>query len=512
METYVDVAQSLWNTVVTQLPSILLAVLVLFVGWVIARYFSRVIGRLVFKLTHNPQVQELVEDQGRYRVDQVAARVAYYVLMVFVLVQFFDILGVTAVTGPFLSVANEFALAVPNLVKTVLILLSAWVLATLLRGIAVRALASQPVGRILERLDVVEGESGRAALIKTAGNVVYYLVLVMFLPAVFGALQLEGLQGPFEQVVAQGLGFLPRLVAASITVLVGYIAARIVKGIVTQLFANVGVDQLPGKVGMGQVFQSVPLSRSLGTIAFVLVFLPIVISGLESLGVEAISGPAISMLTVVLNMVPNVAVAVLLFAAGVALARWVGQFTASLLENVNLVGFLAKWGLLRNEKTEPTVYSVVGKAVTGIIVLLVLVEVFEVLRLVELSNILGSILAYLPHVVMAVAILAVGYAVSQFTNRSLRSVLEQTPYPDWLSGVARYAVLVLATMMALEQLGVARSIVVNAFTILLGSLGLAAAIAIGLGGKDAVQRWLDENTSAKTQGEPGDAEDGDMTA
>ncbi len=512
MLTFIEIVESLWNSVLSQLPTILLALVVLFVGWVIARYVSKVLGRLVYALTDHSQVQELVEEQERYRVDKVVARVSFYVLMVFVLGQFFDILGVSVVRGPLVSVANEFALAVPNLIKAVLILLSAWVLATLLRGLAVRALAAKAVSRTLERMEVVEDDSGRSALIKTAGNVVYYLVLIMFLPAVFGALRLEGLQGPFEQVIAQALGFLPKLVAASITVLLGYFAARIVRGLFTQFLANVGVDRLPERVGMGQVFESVPLSRSLGTIAFILVLLPITISALESLGVEAISGPAISMLTIVLNMVPSVAIALVIFAAGVVLARWVGNLTTTILESINLAGFLVRWGLLRSDNTASVVHSVLGKVVTGIAVLLVLIEVFDVLHMTELSSILGGILAYLPHVVIAVAILAVGYAVSQFAHRSLRSVLEHTSYPVWLASVARYAIAVLTVMMALEQLGVAPAIVVNAFSILLGSLALAAAIALGLGGKEPAQRWLEKNLPIQSRDRSSDDTDEDATA
>ena len=125
MLTLIEIVESLWNTVLAQLPTILLALLVLFVGWVIARYVSRILGRLVYAVTDQSRVQSSYEEQERYRVDKVVARVSFYVLMVFVLGQFFDILGVTAVRGPLISVANEFALAVPNLIKAVLILLSA---------------------------------------------------------------------------------------------------------------------------------------------------------------------------------------------------------------------------------------------------------------------------------------------------------------------------------------------------------------------------------------------------
>jgi small-conductance mechanosensitive channel len=67
-----------------------------------------------------------------------------------------------------------------------------------------------------------------------------------------------------------------------------------------------------------------------------------------------------------------------------------------------------------------------------------------------------------------------------------------------MASVAKYAILVLAATMSLEQLGIAETIVVTAFSILVGSLGLAAAIAIGLGSKDVVKEWADAKTKSRS--------------
>lgn len=490
MEAYLEVVELAWETVIARMPSIVFAVVALFVGWVLARFISHLVGRIANRFTYSAHKKGLMETAEGQQIDRMVARVTYYLLMVLVLVQFFDILGITVIRGPFLAAMDELALAVPNLAKAIVILLAAWILATLLRGVTVRLVANERISRALRRMTVVSDEDQSAQLAASAGTVAYYLVLVMFLPAVLGALELEGLKGPFEQMMAQALGFLPRLVAASVTLLIGYVAAKIIRGVVSHFLANTGVDQLPAKVGMEQVFEKTPLSQSLGTIVFALVLLPVIISALESLGIAAISVPAVSMLTAVLNMVPNVAVALLLLAVGIGLARWVGQFTAMLLERSNTTQFLVKWGLLREEEDGTDIPGVVGKVVSGVIIMLILVEVFNVVKLTQMSLIVESILAYIPHVAVAVAILATGYAVAQFAQRSLGAVLRSTQYPLWLSSLAKYSILVLAGTMALEQLGVAEAVVVSAFTIILGSLGLAAAIAVGLGTKDVVQSWV----------------------
>lgn len=479
------------TTVMAKLPAILTALVVLFAGWAIARGLGRLVEKLVARITGSATAGRFVNAKDVYRLELAVGRVTYYLVMVFVLVLVFDILGLFGLMGPFQTMANEVTLVFPNLLKAGLILLGAWLLALVLRSVAARVLANRLVGRALDRIGVTEGEDSRQQVVETGGKLVYYLILLLFLPAVFGALQLEGLSGPLEVMLTQIVGFLPKLMAAAITAAIGYLVARVLQGILTHFLAAAGADSLPAKVGLGQVFEKTPLSRAIGAVAFVLVLIPVAISALEALGVEAISRPAVGMLTVVLAMIPNVAVALLILGVGLVIARWAGDLTGTLVESTNVSRLLVRWGLLKDEEGQPSVSTIVGRVVSGLIMLLVLVEVFEIVRLAAFSGMLRSLLAYLPNVVVAVVIMAAGWGVGQFAQRSLAGLLDAGRYPSWLGLLARVAIVTLAAMMALEQLGVARSIVVNAFTILLGSAGLAAALAVGFGARGAVRRWVD---------------------
>lgn len=486
-----DVFQPLVTTVMAKLPAIVAAIAVLLVGWLVAKVASRLAGKAALALMGTSAVRGLVDDPNQSRAVRFVRTLVYYLLMLFVLVFVLEVLGVSAVMGPFLAMANELTLAIPNLLKAGLILLAAWAVATVLRGIVVRLTGHRLVTGLLDKAGATEGEENQRKAVAAAGNLVYYLVFLMFLPAVLGALALEGLRQPFENLLTQVLAVLPGLMAAALTVLVGYLVARVVQGIVTHFLATAGVDQLPARVGLEQVFEAAPLSRVAGTIVFVLTLIPTVISGIESLGLRALSGPAVSMLTMVLNLLPSVVAAVLILALGIALARWVGNLTTSLIVNTSLARFLVQWGVLKAEQAEQAVPAAVGRVVAGVLTLVVLVEVLDLLHLSAFSLILRDLLNYLPHVVIAMVILAAGWGVGNFAQRSLGAMLQDTPYPAWLSLLAKGAILTLAGMMALEQLGVARSIVVTAFTILLGSAGLAAALAVGLGAREFVQRRLD---------------------
>lgn len=496
MDFILELGETIWSSLIQWIPSVLLALVVLLAGWVVSKAIAGLVGRLVRRATRSERVKDLMEpgDEEGFAIDQGVSLGVFYLLMIVTLVFVFDILGVVLITGPLLAMVREFSLAVPSLIKALLILLAAWVVATVVRGLLGRILSLDSLAKLFIRLGVAEDEEAVARMTRGAGNLAFYLILLLFVPAILAALDLQGLVSPVEGLVAQALAFLPRLAAAAATALIGYLAARVVQTIVTRFLAGIGADGLVKRLGMDSVFQKTTLSRAVGTVAFVLILIPAAISALDSLGVEALTRPAVEMLTTVLEMLPVFIGALIFLAAGLVLARWVGDLTASLLEGINLGGFLAKWGLLRDEVTDPPVHRVVGSIVAGLVGFLIVVQVFDILRLEILSDLMREILAYIPNVFVAVLILAVGYVVGGFVGRSLGAVLEKTDYPPLLARVAKYAIFVVAAAMALDQLGVAQSIVATGFTILLGALGLAAAIAaglsVGLGATDTVQRWL----------------------
>ena len=62
------------------------------------------------------------------------------------------------------------------------------------------------------------------------GNVLYWLIYLLFLPAILGALELKGLLDPVQDMVNEILAMLPNVVAAGIIGVVGWFVAKILKG------------------------------------------------------------------------------------------------------------------------------------------------------------------------------------------------------------------------------------------------------------------------------------------
>jgi hypothetical protein len=94
---------------------------------------------------------------------------------------------------------------------------------------------------------------------------------------------------------------------------------------------------------------------------------------------------------------------------------------------------------------------------------------------------------------LAVVILIVGFVVANFAWRAvlLAAINARVPSPRLLSGGVRWLILILTGAMALEQIAVARTVVLTAFAIAFGALSLAVAIAFGIGGGGIAKRILE---------------------
>jgi hypothetical protein len=108
-----------------------------------------------------------------------------------------------------------------------------------------------------------------------------------------------------------------------------------------------------------------------------------------------------------------------------------------------------------------------------------------------LSAFVAAVWGYLPNVIAALAIFLVAGAISAGISTLATRLMGDTPTGRIVATAAPILVMTIATFMILEQLKIAHDIVVTTYTLLLGSIALAAALAFGLGGRDVAARMLE---------------------
>jgi len=489
-----DLLNQLLALVGTNFLNLLSALGILIVGWIVARLIAWGVFKLLQRTNLDNRLagamtveEEGAEERPRLNIERWVSTAVFYLLMLFVLIAFFQTLQLTAVSGPLSALLNQLLATAPQLIGALLILLVAWVIATVAKMLISRVLRMSKFDeRISDQADI---ETDKVSVSDSLANGVFWLVFLLFLPAVLNTLGMQGLVQPVQGVVDQFLGAIPNIFAAAVIFVVGWFIARIVRQIVTNLLAATRLDSFGEQVGLGATEQ--PLSNIIGSIVYVLVLIPAVIAALNALQIEALSAPAVTMLTTVLNAIPAFFGAVIVL----AVAYFAGRLVAGLVSNLLAgIGFNKLPGLL-GFKVEPqegqrTLSDMVGVLVVVAVMLLAATEAADILGLGILATMIANFTAFGGQVLLAVIILGIGLYLANLARNVIISASGENS--AFTANLARIAILVFSAALALQQLGIASEIVNLAFGILLGTIGVAAALAFGLGSREIAGRQTEE--------------------
>ncbi len=244
--------QNLWTQLTTTVgelaPNLLGALAILVVGWLVALVLAAIVRGGLKRTTLDDRLARWIQgdEPGEpIPVERYVGKAVFYLVMVFVLVAFFQALNLTLITEPLNALLTQLTEYAPRILGAGLLLLAAWLVATVLRKLVSAALSATNLDqRLSDRAGMDEEKA--VPVSKTIADAVYWLTFLLFLPAILGALALQGLMAPVEGLLDRVLAFLPNLLAAALIFLIGWFVARLVQRIVTNLLAACRWGRPPG--------------------------------------------------------------------------------------------------------------------------------------------------------------------------------------------------------------------------------------------------------------------------
>lgn len=378
---------------------------------------------------------------------------------------------------------NRITGALPDILVGILILILAFIVATLVKKFVVGLLNKSGLKEKLSSANTDPRETDK--MVNLLGNLAFLIVFLLFLPAIFSKLGLEALAAPFAGFTTFALEFIPKLIAAIVILYIGFFVAKIIKDVVETVLSKIGVNEFVSQGLKMNEEPKVKMSEVLSNVVYAFIALPLIIVALDLLGLTAISEPAKQIISDFLSYVPKLFVAALLIGVGFFISQFLSNLLQNLLVSVNTDGLLAKVGIKESFKLS----ELISKIVMVVMMIIFTVEAFNVLDLQVLKDIGAAIIKYLPMVLSGILILIGAYLLGNFVEQK---IVERDPKQNVLGLIIKIVILVLAVFMTLTQLGFARSIVEYAFILLLGAVAVAFALSFGLGGKDFAKNKLNE--------------------
>ena len=192
----------------------------------------------------------------------------------------------------------------------------------------------------------------------------------------------------------------------------------------------------------------------------------------------------------VLRLAPGTARGVVVLIIGYFIAKFVAKLLTTGLTRAgldrNLSGKTGEWV----SKVAASPSRLIGRIAFWVLFLAFVSIAASVLGIEAVSAFVAAVWAYILNVIAALAIFLVAGAISAGVATLATRLMGDTPTGRVVATAAPILAATIATFMILEQLKIAHDIVVTTYTLVLGSIALAAALAFGLGGRDVAGRML----------------------
>lgn len=203
------------------------------------------------------------------------------------------------------------------------------------------------------------------------------------------------------------------------------------------------------------------------------------------------------------DFLPNILAAILILIIGWLIAR---VFRGAVRRGLQLIKFptIAEKagidGFLQTGGVKQSSTDLVAVLVYWLVMLMVLLTTVNALRLEMASQLLNEILLYIPNIIVAVIVLVVGLYAANFVAGLVRTAAANAGIAEAevIAVLARYALIIFTFAIALNQLRIGEDIVANGFLILFGAACLAGALAVGLGSREVVARYMEERFRMKS--------------
>jgi len=199
----------------------------------------------------------------------------------------------------------------------------------------------------------------------------------------------------------------------------------------------------------------------------------------------------------IVGFVPTLLGALLVFLAGLLLGNWLKTVTIKII-NITQLGNLftnpAVKDFLKNAETSQKIEEVIGEVVRWLILILFFTAAINLLGLTTVSAFLNTVFGYLPSLFAAVFIILIGVVLAGILEKVVKGSLGgvDVSLARFMGKFISYAVMVIAALAALSQMGIAQSFIDVIFTGFIATLTLAFGLGLGLGSKDIIKEILEE--------------------
>lgn len=264
------------------LGSIVGALIILVIGWLIAGIIRRALAAVLAKTNLDSR---LSHDAGIKPISGTIADLIYWFIMLIVLTMVVGRLGLNGLFTPLTNMIDKIFAFMPNAVLAAFVMFIGFIVAKIVRSMVTTIVTNLNLQALINKA----GAGDKNNLPKIAGSVVFMLVIIPFTIAALDALKVESISRPATNMLNKIMEALPHVFTAAAVLFVTYFVMRLVSDVVRNVLASTAIDEIPAKIGLQSTLGTKKVSDIIacGLLLFAMLFA--IVAAADLLGLAEIS-------------------------------------------------------------------------------------------------------------------------------------------------------------------------------------------------------------------------------
>ena len=379
----------------------------------------------------------------------------------------------TFLQNMFDNLTNSMGEFLPTTIAAILILIIGSIVAGFIKRIVTKLIKKTNVDDKLG--------SGKMKLSSFIGKLAYLLIMIFVFMIALEKLGMTNVLDPVKSLLNNFLSFIPNIVGAGLVGYIGYMLATIISE-----FVGLSGDTIQNLIPKFKLPENLDLVGILKKIVFIFIFIPMLITALNILNMDAISQPATHMLQQFFEAIPRILVAVVILIFFVVGGKFIASLLTDLLESLKIDSLLTSMNL-EGLSSKTNLPKLIGNVAFFFIVLFGLMTAIEKLEFTKLTEVLNTISGVAGNILFGMVILIIGNWISSVAHKTL----SKNSNNQFVASILRVCILAIFLAMGLKTMGIGDDIINMAFGITLATVAVTIALSFGLGGRAAAGKQME---------------------
>ena len=327
--------QKLSGSFESYLPNLLVVILLLVIGFLIAKMLKRITTKLIERTGIDERM-----NSSKIKLSRFAGKLIYFLAMIFVFMLALEKLGMTSVLEPVKGLLDGFLGFIPNIIGAGLVAYIGYMLATIVSELV--GLSGETIQRFAPKLNMPENIN----LVTILKKVVFIFIFIPLLIAALNILNLDAVSQPATSMLQSFFEAIPKILVATIIMILFIVGGRFLSNLINDLLDSLNLNEFLKNANLNSIVGKTNIEKLIANLVYAFIILFGMITAIDKLEFTRLS----EIINTIINLGGNILFGLVILAIGNWIAKTVSEnfmkgdnnkFVASIVRVAIIAIFLA---------------------------------------------------------------------------------------------------------------------------------------------------------------------------